>query len=336
MAINPSIGLVGIAKQTDRDTPATEPTYVHGLTGGSPFGASRSIANTDVACGTRAPSDARVDSISITPNIQSLCYPDAFGEYLYAALGACVSKSVGTEGKPLYEHTFTMGDVLPYFTIWSQVGVNGFARADGCKCDSLEISASGNEHLAMTASFQGLDGKVGLTEIPGDKPASCFDGKYTTTDCTFKLDAAGSAPAEALVSECSFTFGNNVSALTSLGRVTPREIAEGKLSAGISVTTIPDDLKEYQKLLTGSTTSTDITGKVVLGSVYAKFFHTDNPDYTLEIKADHIPFTAEFPEVDPSGSEATIQFTTDAAIVTSASESPVTVIIRNNVASYTA
>ena len=311
MAINPSIGLVGIAKQTDRDTPATAPTYVHGLTGGSPFGASRSIANTDVACGTRAPSDARVDSISITPNIQSLCYPDAFGE-------------------------FTMGDVLPYFTIWSQVGVNGFARADGCKCDSLEISASGNEHLAMTASFQGLDGKVGLTDIPGDKSASCFDGKYTTTDCTFKLDAAGSTPAEALVSECSFTFGNNVSALTSLGRVTPREIAEGRLSAGISVTTIPDDLKEYQKLLTGSETSTDITGKVVLGSVYAKFFHTDNPDYTLEIKADHIPFTAEFPEVDPSGSEATIQFTTDAAIVTSASESPVKVIIRNNVASYTA
>ena len=82
--------------------------------------------------------------------------------------------------------------------------------------------------------------------------------------------------------------------------------------------------------------SGELSTRIVLGSVYAKFFHTDNPDYTLEIKADHIPFTAEFPEVDPSGSEATIQFTTDAAIVTSASESPVTVIIRNNVASYTA
>ena len=98
MAINPSIGLVGIAKQADRDTPAAEPTYVHGLTGGSPFGASRSIANTEVACGTRAPSDARVDSISITPSIQALCYPDAFGEYLYAALGAVTSKQVSGTG----------------------------------------------------------------------------------------------------------------------------------------------------------------------------------------------------------------------------------------------
>lgn len=340
MAINPSIGLVGIAKQADRDTPAAEPTYVHGLTGGSPFGASRSIANTEVACGTRAPSDARVDSISITPSIQALCYPDAFGEYLYAALGAVTSKQVsGTgddSGPAVYEHVFTMGSALQYFTIWSQIGTNGFTRSDGCKCDSLEISASGNEHLAMTASFQGLDGKVGLASIPGKLTPSCFGGKYTTTDCTFKLDASGSTPAEALVSEASFTFSNNLSALTSIGRVTPREIAEGSLSAGVSVTTIPDDLKEYQKLLTGSENSTDITGKVVLGSVYAKFFDTDNPAYTLEVAINHVPFTAEFPEVEPGGNEATIAFTTDAAIVTSASESPVTVTLRNGVKSYTA
>ena len=63
MSLNPSIGLAAIAVQNDRDTPATQPTYLHGLTGGTPFGASRSIANTPVACGTRAPSDARVDSI---------------------------------------------------------------------------------------------------------------------------------------------------------------------------------------------------------------------------------------------------------------------------------
>jgi hypothetical protein len=335
MAINPSIGLVGIAKQADRDTPASVPTYVHGLTGGSPFGASRTIANTEVACGTRAPSDARVDSISITPSVQSLCYPDVFGEYLYAALGACVTKAVeGKEG--VYEHTFTMGSALQYFTIWSQIGVNGFTRSDGCKCDSLEVSATGNEHLAMNASFQGLDGKVGLSEIPGNVEASCFGGKYTTTDCTFKLDAAGSTPVEALVSEVTFTFSNNLSTLTSIGRATPREVAEGSLSVGISVTTIPDNLNEYQKMLTGSLDSTDITGKVVLGSVYSKFYHTDNEDYTLEISSNHLPFTADFPEVDPGGNEATIQFSCDAAIVTSSSESPVTVTLRNGVESYTA
>lgn len=334
MSLNPSIGLAGIAFQKDRDTPATQPTYLHGLTGGSPFGASRNIANTAVACGNRAPSDARVDSIEITPSIQSLCYPDTLGWYLYAALGACKTTALADTKKGYYQHVFTMGNTVPYATIWSQIGTNNFTRSDGCKCGTLELTATGNEHLGMQADFQGIDAQVGIAAIPGSAEASCFGGKYTTTDCTFKIDASGSTPAEALVSEASFTIENNLSALTSIGRVTPREIAEGNLSAGCSVTTIPDDIIEYKKLMTGSKTSTSLTGKVVLGSVYAKFFHTDDQNMTLEISVNHCPFTAEFPEVDPEGNEATIQFTTDAAIITAAGESPLTITLVNQVASY--
>lgn len=337
MALNPSIGLAAIAKQKDRDTPATAPTFMHGLTGGSPFGVSRSIATTDVTCGSRAPSDARVDSIEVTPKIESLCYPDVLGMYLLAACGNVKTTPVGGKGDAAsgyYTHVFTMGSVLDYFTIWSQIGMDGFTRADGCKCDELTFTATGNEHLAMSASWQGIDGKVGLASIPGNVQASCFGGKYTTTDCDFKIDASGSIPAAALVSEATFTIKNNVSGLRSLGRATSREIAEGKCQFGVNVTTIPNDLKEYQKLITGSETSTDISGKVVFGSVYAKFFHTDDPNQTLEFSANHLPFTADFPELDPSGNEASIQFSTDNAIVSGADESPMTITLTNKVASY--
>lgn len=335
MALNPSIGLAGIAKQTNRDTPATQPAFLHGLTGGSPFGASRSIANTPVACGTRAPTDARVDSIEVTPSIQSLCYPDVLGLYLLAALGT-VQSAAAEEHEGYYKHVFTMGSALDYFTIWSQIGVDGFTRSDGCKCGTLTLTATGNEHLSMQADFQGIDAQVGIESIPGSLQPSCFGGKYTTTDCEFKIDTAGDTPADALVSEATVTIENNLAALTSIGRVTPREIAEGNLNAGVSVTTIPDDLSTYQKLITGSESSTELTGKVVLGSMYAKFFHTDDPNMTLEIKANSLPFTADFPEVDPEGNEATIQFTTDAAIVSSATESPITITLVNKVESYTA
>ena len=186
----------------------------------------------------------------------------------------------------------------------------------------------------MSASWQGIDGEVGLTSIPGSVQASCFGGKYTTTDCDFKIDASGSTPAAALVSEATFTIKNNVSGLRSLGRATSREIAEGKCQFGVNVTTIPENLKEYQKLITGSETSTKISGKVVFGSVYAKFFHTDDPKQTLEFSANHLPFTADFPELDPSGNEASIQFSTDNAIVSGASESPMTITLTNKVASY--
>lgn len=335
MAINPSIGLVGAALQTARDTPATQPTFLHGLTGGTPFAASRSIANTPVACGTRAPSDARVDSIEVNPSVESLCYPDVLGLYLYAALGNVTSApDTGGAGEGYYKHVFTMGPTLPYLTLWSQVGVDNFTEADGCKCSELQLSATGNEHVAMTASFMGIDAKVGIDAIPGDLDPSCYDGKYTTTDCTFKLDAASETPVDALVSDASFKFTNGVTALTSIGRVTPRDVADGNLSAGVSVTTIPDDITQYKKMVTGSDSSTQISGKVVMGSVYAKFVHSDDSKMTLEIELKHVPFTADYPSVDPEGAEGTIQFTSDAAIIKSATESPVTVTLVNQVESY--
>lgn len=334
MAINPSIGLVGAALQTARDTPATQPTFLHGLTGGTPFAASRSIANTPVACGTRAPSDARVDSIEVNPSVESLCYPDVLGLYLYAALGNVTSEADSVAGEGYYKHVFTMGPTLPYLTLWSQVGVDNFTEADGCKCSELQLSATGNEHVAMTASFMGIDAKVGIDAIPGDLDPSCYEGKYTTTDCTFKLDAASETPVDALVSDASFTFTNGVTALTSIGRVTPRDVADGNLSAGVSVTTIPDDITQYKKMVTGSESSTQISGKVVMGSVYAKFVHSDDSKMTLEIELKHVPFTADYPSVDPEGAEGTIQFTSDAAIIKSATESPVTVTLVNKVESY--
>lgn len=333
MAINPSIGLIAFARQTDRDTPATTPTFVHGLTGGSPFSASRSIANTPVACGTRAPSDARVDSIEVGASVESLCYPDAVGLYLYAALGKVTSAAA--DGKAGYfKHVFEMGDALPYMTFWSQVGTNNFTRTDGCKCSSLEFSATGNEHLAMKGSFLGTDGKVGIDRIPGNTEASCYNGKYTTTDCEFKLDTASKTPSEALVSEASFTITNGTKGLTSLGRVTPRDIADGNLSAGCSVTTIPDDITQYRKMVTGSATSTDITGKVVLGSVCARFQHTDDPNMTIEFELANVPFTADYPSVDPEGAEGTIQFSCDAAIISQAGQSPIKVTVVNKVNNY--
>lgn len=335
MALNPSIGLAGIALQSARGSVAAKPTFVHGLTGGSPFGVSRSIANTAVACGNRAPSDARVDSVEITPSIQSLCYPDVFGLYLYLALGNVVSKACSDEPlKGYYEHTFTMGADIPYSTIWSQIGVDNFTRSDDCKLSTLQINATGNEHLSMQADFRGCDGQVGIASIPGKVEASCFNGKYTTTDCDFKLDTASETPAEALVSEASLTIENNVSDLSGLGRSMPRDVAEGNCNIGVSVTTIPDNILQYKKMITGSETATAISSKVVLGSVYAKFFHTDDPNMTLEINVGHIPFTADFPEVDPEGNEATIQFSSDASIIKVAGESPVTIRLINKTASY--
>lgn len=330
MPINPSIGMVAAAVQTARDTPASTPTFMHGLTGGTPFAANRSIANTPVACGSRSASDVRVDSVSIEPSVETLCYPDVIGLYLYAVLGEVSSQPEGGN----YKHVFTMGQTLPYLTIWSQVGTNNFTMASGCKCSQLQISATGNEHLQASASFVGINAKIGIDAIPGDLTASCYGGKYTTTDCTFKLDTASETPEDAIVADCTFTISNNVEGSTSMGRVIPRDVSDGQITPSVTVTTIPDDITQYKKMITGSASSTDVTGKVVMGSVYAKFVSTDNPDWYIEFKMNHVAFTADYPSVDPEGTQGTIQFTCDRAISKNAGESPITVTVVNGTESY--
>ena len=334
MAINPAIGSVAVAIQKDRDTAAAQPSYKHGLTGGSPFSASRSVSNTSVACGNRAPTDAYVESVEVGAGIETLCYPGPLGLYLYAGLGAVSTQAV--EGKQgYYEHTFTMGDTLPYATVWTQLGTDNFTKAVGCKASSVEIAASGNAPLTLKVSMIGIDGEVGIDGIPGNLDADCYGGKFIPADCTIALDTAGSAPKEELVTECSFTISNSTSGLTAIGRVTPRDIADGNLSMGVSVTTVPNDITPYRKMVTGSESATAISSRIVMGTVTAKFVHSDDPNITLDIEVGNVPFTADYPSVDPEGTEGTIQFTCDAALIASAGESPATFKLVNKVAKYT-
>ena len=59
-----------------------------------------------------------------------------------------------------------------------------------------------------------------------------------------------------------------------------------------------------------------------------------NPKCTLKVEAANVPFTADFPDVDPSGGAAEIEFSFDNIGLASRSGSPVTVTIVNKVESY--
>ncbi len=333
MSVNPSIAFAAVALQTDRDTPAETPKFLHGLTGGTPYAVSKSTASRSVSCGNRAASNARVEAIEANPTVNTLCYPDVFPLYLYAALGAIKSSPDSTAGSGYHKHVITMGADLPYLTVWGQLD-KGIGVTSGCRVGTLEITASGNDYLDAAISLMGTDSKFGLSQIPGSLTASCYGGQFITTDCEFKLDTASNVPKEALVSEATFTIENNAAAQTALGRAMPRDIGIGQLAAGVSVTTIPDDFKQFQKMLTGSDSETQVSSKVVFGSVYAKFVLDSDAKQYIEIKYDHVPFSAEFPEADPEGNEATIQFTCDSAIVRDAKSSPVTITVVNKVENY--
>lgn len=336
MSINTSIGLIGVALQTDKSTAATQPTFTHGLTGGQVFQLERTVENANVACGVRAGTDSYVSEIATGADFETYGYGDVLPLYFYGAMGAIASEAnTGEEETPdgTYTHTVTLGDVLPYLTIWGRIG-NEYMRTDGCKIDTLEMSFEGNAPVQFGVTAMGMAAQLGLESIPGGGDPSCFDGYFVTTNGVFTLDTSSDTPAAATVLSGSLELSNSCEASRAAGHVMPDDVDEGKLTSSGSVTVKPDDLTLYRKLVTGTSEGTVPTGEMVYGSFAWEFKHSKNANMTFKVEAKHVPFTAEFPEVDPEGGAAEIEFSFDDIGITEKGGSPITVTIVNETESY--
>ena len=332
--INSSIGLIGVAKQTNKATAATTPTFVHGLTGGQVFKLDRAVESDDVSCGVRAGIDSHIESIVPGADFDTYGYADVLALYYYAAMGDIASAAAsGTGMTGYYQHKVTLGDVLPYLTIWGRIG-NEITSVSGCKIDQIEMEYSGNSPLEFGITALGIAAALGLGSFPGSVDPSCFDGYFIPTGGTFKVDTASGTPAVAPIMSGNLTLANACAATQLAGQVTPGDVEEGKLTSSGSVTVKPDDLTLYRKMVTGSASGTTPTGTMVYGSFEWNFKHSKDPKCTLKVEAANVPFTADFPDVDPSGGAAEIEFSFDNIGLASRSGSPVTGTIVNKVESY--
>ena len=331
MSINTSIGLIGVARQADKKTPATQPAFVHGLTGGQTFKLDRSVESADVSCGVRAGTDSYVSSITPGVDFETYGYADVIGLYLFSVMGNVVS-SANTPGAS-HKHVVTLGDTLPYLTFWGRIG-GEYTRTDGCKLDQLEMEFEGNKPLGFGITVIGMDAELGLSKFPGTVDPSCFAGYFVPTGGVFKLDTASGAPVEAPVTKGKLTLSNSCTAEPLAGMVTPGDVEEGKLSTSGSVTVKPQDMKLYRKMITGSETGTKPTGKMVYGSFEWNFTHSKNPNYKLVVSSARVPFTCDFPKVDPNGGAAELEFSFEGVGVESRGGSPVTATVFNDVEKY--
>lgn len=332
--INTSIGLIGVAKQSAKGTAASTPSYVHGLTGGQVFKLDRTVESDDVSCGVRAGTDSHVESVVPGADFDTYGYADVLPLYYYAAMGSISSSAdAGSGMSGYYDHTITLGDLLPYLTVWGRIG-GEYTKVAGCKVDQLEMEFEGNSPLEFGVTLLGLVATLGLDSFPGSVDPSCFDGYFVPTGGTFKIDTASDTPAVAPVTKGSLTLANNCTADPLAGQVTPGDVEEGKLVSSGSVTVKPDDMTLYRKMVTGSSSGTTPTGAMVYGSFEWNFTHSKDSKCTLKIEATNVPFTADFPDVDPSGGAAEVEFSFDNIGLAAPSGSPVTVTIVNKVSSY--
>ena len=332
--INTSIGLIGLALQSAKGTAASTPEYVHGLTGGQVFKLDRTVESDDVSCGVRAGTDSHVESIVPGADFDSYGYADVLPLWCYGALGGIASAAnAGSGMSGYYDHTCTLGDTLPYFTLWGRMDTV-MQKVKDCKISQLEMEFEGNKPLDFGITMLGTDATLGLDSFPGSVDPSCFDGYYIPTGGTFKLDTASGTPAVAAITKGSLTLDNACAAIALAGQVTPGDIEEGKLTSSGSVTVKPDDDALYRKLLTGSASGTSVSGVMLYGSFEWTFKHSKDSKAQLFISATNVPFTCDFPDVDPAGGAAEFEFTFDNIGVAAADGSPVTIVVTNTVSSY--
>ena len=187
--INTSIGLIGVALQDGKDSAASEPSYVHGLTGGKTFQLDRSVAQADVSCGVRAGTDSYVESVTPGLDFETYGYADAMPLYFYAAMGNIVSTP---QGGGLHSHVVTLGDILPYLTFWGRVG-GEYTRTEGCKVDTLEMDFEGNAPLEFGVTVLGMLAALGLDDPYHKQPISDLEALRAYREETEKRRIAAEA-----------------------------------------------------------------------------------------------------------------------------------------------
>ncbi|MDY4522508.1 MAG: hypothetical protein SPD80_02800 [Atopobium sp.] len=335
--INTSIGLLGVAKQTNKSTAASEPTFCHGLTGGSLIKPERSVEQKGIACGLRAntSNSSYVKEVNVAIDCETMAYADALGLYAAATLGNCVSTSATESG--YYKHVITLGSTIPYLTFWGQIGDTSqqtVQKAVGCKMDTLNLEFDGNDPLKVGLTAAGIDADL-FGQWSGSTEPSCFDGYFIPTDGTFKFSPDSQLPtADVTITKGNFELSNSLTSYRGAGKVSPSEIAESKLQTNVKVTTIPDDFSIIRKVLTGSESGTKLAGKIVYGSAAWSFKHSQDDKCTLEVEFLNVPWTCETPQVSPDGNAAEVEFSADNIGVASKTGSPIKITLVNKVASY--
>lgn len=325
MPIIKNLAAVGVARQTaGKGTPATQPDFYHGLRAGTAFevAITQSEEERTLATGRAAPEVNRervVHGMKFTARV----HPRAIGLYLYAALGS-IATVTGTPNT----HTITPGADVPYLTFWG-LYAGEIKRVQDCKIDQLAIKWSGPGKIEIDVTAIGcIPGFPGsITPVQDEQRAV----SYQAGGGTFTMDAASATPAAANITDGQLAINNNLAPLVLATSVVPQDVIIGHQSISPDLTIVPNDLAEWRKILTGSSSGTSISEQPIYGS-YEQLFVID-ANTSLKLTCLRAAFACPFPSVDPKGGAADIPLTATAVEQTGGGVA-CTAVVKNAHAAY--
>lgn len=324
MAVQSALATVGVAKQSAKGSAESNALFAHGLTDGTVLSVEVDQSIEEHTSGKRASS--AVNRIAVMPAAEFTCraHPKTIGLYAYAALGA-----VATAGSAPSTHTITLGDDLPYLTMFGTMAGN-YYKVQDVKVDELTMSWEGNEPLEVGVTGMGTVLTV-LSSAYTSTVNETADTYFRPVGGTFSVDVDGASgtAATAKINSGEVSITNNAEQIMVSGNITPDDVVIGRQEVEVSFDITPDNLNIWRTIVTGSSAGTLASGSVVYGSFSCQFVDGTN---TLTVSGDRVAFTCDFPDADPAGGTVTLALA--GLAVSDGSTSPITITVVNEQSSY--
>jgi len=318
--------LFGLAKQTAKGTIATNPTFSHGLIGGTPLTVDPSQAALDATAAKRAQYNVYRDGVKNSAGPNAFAYKGSLGLYLLGALGADT-----VTGTSPYVHTYSTGD-LPYLTAFLKGLDSTIEAVKDCKVDELSIKWDGRKLLEINAKMMGTNFSYPATFVPttAEEGTESF---MIPVGGTFQLDPIGASLASFAIVGGEITIKNNLELIEPSASIEATDVTEGVQEMELKLSIVVDDLALFRKYVTGSGAGTAATAAVPYGSVSLGFKENQAGAATLAVTGSKIAFATSLPDAQPKGGPVQLELA-GIPVMPAGGTAPLVFALSNTTTSY--
>lgn len=322
MPMQSAIAQIGVAKQASKGTASANPTFAHGVTGGSIMTVEVAQELEDRTSGSRVSPGVNRTAVNVGFEAQSRLHAASAGLWLLGALG-----TVTTTGTTPKSHAVSTGNDLPYLTVFGKRNSDLFSVRDA-KVDSLGISWDGNNPVELSVS--GMGSVVGFPASFTPTTDDTFAAAMRAAGGVFQMDVGSATPATAKIVSGEVTVNNNLSEVLLSGSISPDEYVPGRQETEVSFDVVIDNWDAWRTIVTGTSSGSTAAVAPLFGSFSFQF--TDGTN-TATFAGSRVAFTGDFPDTDPGGGAITLSLS-GLAVLTAAGGSQITATVTNSIASY--
>jgi Phage tail tube protein len=325
MPLDSKIGLFGLAKQSVKGTQVSPPLYGHGLSSGG-LSHARDVAAQKLSSGARTSGNAILSGQTPGANPQSPAYVTALGLYLLAVMGADTVSGSGT-----YTHTYSHS-ALAWFSLYQSLGGSEYLSVYDAKCQDLKLSWTGDEPLVLDSTWVAQSIKPNQGSWTATNSLDQSSAFFVPAGGTFSFDTAGAAVTATVLSG-DVTITNTIDKQIASGSTLPAVTQEGEAEPACTLVVVPDNLREWQQAITGTTSGATASEIPIYGQLSLQFVQAMGGAATLAITAARVLWDCAYPNPDTAGAAVQLSWA-GLPLAATAASTPLVFALTNSVASY--